>query len=108
MFHMANFRMPSLVLLAAYSNRSAPGDRVLVFVPMSIELYVVLLGIFHLGAVAFIDPGMGLSQIRSALRLTDPSLVLVTPKIRWLQLMFPSLWLRRWFDRLSAGCDSLY
>ena len=74
----------------------APGDRVLVFVPMSIELYVVPRHFSSRGCRRFHRSGMGLSQIRSALRLTDPSLVLVTPKIRWLQLMFPSLWLRRW------------
>ena len=33
-----------------------PGDRVLVFVPMAIRLYVTLLGVFHAGASAvFVD-----------------------------------------------------
>src|SRR5262245_48802497 len=35
----------------------ATGDRVIIMIPMSIDLYVVLLGILKLGAVAvFVDP----------------------------------------------------
>lgn len=90
------------------SRGIAAGDRVLVFVPMSLELYVVLLGLFHHGATAvFIDPGMRIRQIRAALRLSNASLVLVTPKVRWLQVLFPSLWRRRWLSVCSRRMEKL-
>ncbi|NTV15461.1 MAG: AMP-binding protein [Desulfobulbaceae bacterium] len=41
-----------------------PGERAIVMIPMSIELYVVLLGIINLGAVAvFVDPWVSARQI---------------------------------------------
>ena len=44
------------------------GSRVLVFVPMSVDLYVILLGILHLGAVAvFVEQAMGRKQLEAAL-----------------------------------------
>ena len=49
------------------------GSRVLVFVPMSLELYAVVLGVMHCGAICvFIDPGMGRKRIDSAVELADP------------------------------------
>lgn len=57
------------------------GDRVVVFVPMSVELYVLLLAIFRIGAVAvFIDPWGSRSMIDGAARLVDPSLFIGIPK----------------------------
>lgn len=62
------------------------GDPVLVFVPMSIELYVALLGIFRLGAVAvFLDPSSGFGHINACCaRLPPAALVCVRP-LRWLR-----------------------
>ena len=41
-----------------------PGDRVVLLVPMSIELYIALLGLFHVGATAvLIDPSAPVSDI---------------------------------------------
>ncbi len=41
-----------------------PGDRVVLLVPMSIELYVALLALFHVGATAvLIDPSAPVSEI---------------------------------------------
>jgi acyl-CoA synthetase (AMP-forming)/AMP-acid ligase II len=49
------------------------GDAVLVFVPMSIELYVALLGIFRLGVVAtFLDPSAGLAHINACCAMLPP------------------------------------
>ena len=61
-----------------------PGDAVLVFVPMSIELYVALLAIFRLGAVAaFLDPSRGFRHINECCaRLPPAALVCVWP-LRW-------------------------
>ncbi|MBN9571798.1 MAG: AMP-binding protein [Alphaproteobacteria bacterium] len=64
-----------------YSRGIQPGDPVLVFVPMSIELYVALLGIFRLGAGAvFLDPSAGLGHIDACCsRLPPRALVSVRP-----------------------------
>jgi len=58
-----------------------PGDHVLVFVPMSVELYVTLLGIFRLGAVAvFLDPSAGIRHINNCCAMLPPAaLVSVWP-----------------------------
>jgi len=49
------------------------GDAVLVFVPMSIDLYVILLGLFRLGAVAtFLDPSAGVRHINACCQLRPP------------------------------------
>ena len=57
------------------------GDPILVFVPMSVKLYVVLLGIFRVGAVAvFLDPSAGIGHIDSCCFLMPPkALVSVWP-----------------------------
>ncbi len=57
------------------------GDPVLVFVPMSLELYVTLLGLFRIGAVAvFLDPSSGLNHINvCCAKLPPAALVSVWP-----------------------------
>lgn len=65
-------------LAAAFAGRLAragiaPGDRVVVFVPVSIALYAVLLGVFHRGATAvFVDPGLGRGRVDAAVRTAAP------------------------------------
>src|SRR5262245_58774731 len=52
----------------------ARGDRVVVLVPMSPELYVTLLAVVSLGAVAvFVEPGAGVAEAARAIRLTRPA-----------------------------------
>src|SRR5262245_22128466 len=47
-----------------------PGDAVLMFQPMSIELYVALAAIFRLGLVAaFVDPSSGREHLERCCRL---------------------------------------
>lgn len=54
--------------------RIGKGDPVLVFVPMSIELYVALFGIFQAGAVAtFLDPSSGLRHINACCAMLPPA-----------------------------------
>ena len=64
-----------------------PGDPVLVFVPMSIELYVALLALFRIGATAvFIDPSSGLRHIEACCSKVPPAaLIAVWPMriLRW-------------------------
>ncbi len=57
------------------------GDPVLVFVPMSIELYITLLGIFRIGAIAvFLDPSSGLAHINACCgKLPPKALVAIWP-----------------------------
>ncbi|MBL8888752.1 MAG: AMP-binding protein [Planctomycetaceae bacterium] len=80
--------------LADSLNRTGlkTGDRVIVMVPMSIDLYVVLLGLIRLGCVAvFVDPWMPLKRIAKFAEYAEPKAFIGIPKshlIRWLQ---PSL-----------------
>jgi len=63
-----------------------PGDRVLVFVPMSVELYAVLLGIFRGGMTAmFLDPSAGLKHLERCCALGNPRALVATPKALWLR-----------------------
>ena len=50
------------------------GDRVIVMIPMSIDLYVCLLAVIQMGAVAvFVDPWIGAKQIASFSAFAEPS-----------------------------------
>ena len=51
-----------------------PGDRVLVAMPVGIELYACLAALWRLGAtVVFPEPAMGLRGLRHAARVTRPT-----------------------------------
>jgi len=57
------------------------GDRVLVFVPMSIPLYVLLLGVFRAGGVAlFLDPWCTPQQMAHVCGLAQPRWFAAVPK----------------------------
>ena len=57
------------------------GDRVLVFVPMSIDLYEILLALFHIGCIAvFLDAWADRKRMDSALRTADCRGVIGIPK----------------------------
>src|SRR5262245_49443928 len=59
-------------LLAKHGVRAE--NRVLLLVPMSIDLYVALLGILRLGAVAMlVDPGAGVGQLARASEIARPN-----------------------------------
>jgi acyl-CoA synthetase (AMP-forming)/AMP-acid ligase II len=56
------------------------GDRVIVFEPMGIPLYALLLGLFRTGAVAvLIDPSARLGMIERACRRAAPKLAILSP-----------------------------
>lgn len=62
------------------------GDAVLVFVPMSLELYVALLGLFRIGAVAvFVDPSSGLGHINACCKRLPPRGLISVRPLRWLR-----------------------
>lgn len=69
-----------------------PGDRVLVFQPMSLELYVALIALFRLGLVAmFIDPSAGLPHIERCCSLFPPAAFIGSPRAHLLRLLSPAL-----------------
>ncbi len=62
------------------------GDRVVVLVPMSIELYVVLLAVASIGAVAvFVEPASTLREIARAIRATRPVAFIGVPRAHLLR-----------------------
>lgn len=62
------------------------GDAVLVFVPMSLELYVALLGLFRIGAIAvFVDPSSGLGHINACCKMLPPRGLISVRPLRWLR-----------------------
>lgn len=65
-----------------------PGDRAIVMIPMSIDLYVGMLAVLALGAVAvFVDPWIGRRQITSFAAFASPKAWLGIPKSHLLRLM---------------------
>ncbi|MBT9556211.1 MAG: AMP-binding protein [Myxococcales bacterium] len=62
------------------------GSRLLVFVPMSLDLYVVFLGALHLGVtVVVIDPGMGFAGVEAAARRAACDALVAPRSIAWLR-----------------------
>lgn len=50
-----------------------PGDRVIIMIPMSIELYITMLGVIKMGGVAvFADPWVPISQIIKFCKFAEP------------------------------------
>jgi acyl-CoA synthetase (AMP-forming)/AMP-acid ligase II len=82
--------------VAALLRRSGiqAGDSVLIFHPMSADLYAVLLGVFRIGAVAmFLDLSAGRSHIERCCGLQFPAALIASPKAHLLR--FTSAALRR-------------
>ena len=69
-----------------------PGDRVLLFVPMSADLYVALLAVLHVGAVAvFVDAWAGRARLDAAIQAAKPKAFLGTARSHLLRLVSPAL-----------------
>lgn len=63
------------------------GDRVIVMIPMSLELYQVLLALLKIGAVAvFVDPWVGLRQIAAFAAYGEPKGFIGVPKSHLIRL----------------------
>lgn len=68
------------------------GDTVLVFQPMSLELYTALLAIFRLGMTAmFLDPSAGRQHIERCCAILRPAALIASPKAHLLRLVSPAL-----------------
>jgi olefin beta-lactone synthetase len=66
----------------------APGDRAVVMIPMSIDLYVAMLGILKMGAAAvFVDPWIGRRQIATFAAFAEPRAWLGVPRSHLLRLL---------------------
>jgi acyl-CoA synthetase (AMP-forming)/AMP-acid ligase II len=69
-----------------------PGDAVLVFYPMSAELYAALMAIFRLRLVAmFLDPSAGREHIERCCALWRPRALIAGTKAHLLRLWSPAL-----------------
>jgi acyl-CoA synthetase (AMP-forming)/AMP-acid ligase II len=69
-----------------------PGDAVLVFQPMSMELYAALQAVFRLGLTAmFLDPSAGLDHIERCCALHPPRALLAADRVHLLRLRSPAL-----------------
>ena len=78
------------------------GDAVLVFQPMSIELYVALAALFRSGLLAmFLDPRTGRSHIEECCALCPPRGLIAPPKAHLLRFVSPAL--RRIPVQFSVG-----
>lgn len=65
-----------------------PGDRAIVMIPMSIDLYVAMLALLDLGAIAvFVDPWIGWKQIASFAAYAEPRAWLGIPRSHLLRLL---------------------
>lgn len=65
-----------------------PGSRALIFVPMSIDLYEILLGVFYLGGVAvFIDAWADRNRLAAACKMAAPDVFIGTTRAQLLRLV---------------------
>jgi len=68
------------------------GARVLVALPLGIELYAALAGLWRIGAVpVFPEPALGLAGLRHAARLAQPRALLAGTALRLLARLLPEL-----------------
>jgi olefin beta-lactone synthetase len=69
-----------------------PGDRLVVMIPMSIDLYTVLLAIIQVGAVAvFVDPWMSMRKIAQFAAFAEPAGFAGVGRSHLLRLWEPAL-----------------
>lgn len=90
-------------LAAAWTKSGlTKGDRVLVAMPVGIDLYVALAALWRIGAVTvFPEPALGLAGVRHAARVTAPRAFLSGGWYKILRWMVPEL--RRVEMRLSVA-----
>jgi len=69
------------------------GDRVLVAMPVGVDLYAAIAGLWRLGAViVFPEPALGLAGLRHAVRMTQPRALLTSGAYGLLRFVLPELW----------------
>lgn len=79
------------------TNGIKDGDAVLVFVPVSIDLYRTVLALFYVGAVpVFLDEWVSLDRVKQCCKLVAPKAIIAPRKILWLT------WLIKPFRNISV------
>jgi acyl-CoA synthetase (AMP-forming)/AMP-acid ligase II len=68
-----------------------PGDAVLLFIPMSADLYVALLACLHRGTAVFVDAWADRRRLDAAVRIARPRAFIGTPKAHLLRLLSPAV-----------------
>lgn len=64
------------------------GDKVVVMVPISIDLYIIMISLLKMGAVAvFIDSGVGVKQTIHCCKITRPTAVIGIRKFHFLRII---------------------
>ncbi len=85
----------------------SPGDVLLVFVPMSIDLYSILLSLWRLGMTAmFVDPSASAEKMAACCNRAKPKGMIGTPTAQLLRLKTPAL--RRLSPVLTTGWLPLF
>lgn len=89
----ANLVEASASLAAAYRHKGLrKGDRVLIAMPLGIDLYVALAALWRIGAVVvFPEPALGLRGLKHAARTTRPRAFLASGWYRLLRALLPEL-----------------
>jgi olefin beta-lactone synthetase len=73
-------------------NGLSSGDTILVFQPVSIELYEILLAAFHMGIqVMMVDPSAGRDFLSLCCKRRKPDAFVGSWKAQWLRLVVPEL-----------------
>jgi len=66
-----------------------PGDRAVVLVRPSLELYALLFALFKAGAVpVLLDPGMGIRALLTCIERTGPRVLVATPAVHAVRVLF--------------------
>ncbi|MQA89416.1 MAG: AMP-binding protein [Gemmatimonas sp.] len=69
-----------------------PGSRVLIFVPMSIDLYLAMMGALHTGAaVVLVDAWTDRHRLDAVVRVARPNLFIAMPAAHAFRLISPAL-----------------
>ncbi|MBW6422591.1 AMP-binding protein [Rhizobium sp. XQZ8] len=69
------------------------GDRVLIAMPVGIDLYTTIAALWRLGAtIVFPEPALGLSGLKHAVGMTKPKAVVTAGWYRLLPYLVPALW----------------
>lgn len=86
------------------------GDKILIAVPMSLELYAIIEAIFAKGATAiFLDPWMKGKNMEQVVRKVKPSLFIVTKKLSRVTWLLTSTWsIKKWRIKELTISDKPY
>jgi olefin beta-lactone synthetase len=106
----ADLALLSCSLAAAWRNKGIEkGDRILLAMPVGIELYAAIAGLWRLGAtIVFPEPAMGFSGLRHAVQIAKPKAILTSGYYRLLPYLAPVLWginKRLYLNEDTAGPD---